>query len=52
MRVPNPRSLQRNGYRFDLTVESDGYRIVGTPMAMGLRALVGDDSGFVRWADD
>jgi serine/threonine-protein kinase len=52
LRLANPRTVQRNGYRFDLTVEEDGYRIVATPLSMGLRGLVGDDSGFVRFADD
>ncbi len=52
LRLANPRTLQKNGYRFDLTVEDDGYRIVATPLAMGLRGLIGDDSGFVRFADD
>jgi eukaryotic-like serine/threonine-protein kinase len=46
-------AIQRYGYRFDLKVESDGYRIVATPLAMGAgRALLADDSGFVRYADE
>ena len=46
-------AIQRYGYRFDLKVESDGYRIVATPLAMGTgRALLADDSGFVRYAEE
>jgi eukaryotic-like serine/threonine-protein kinase len=49
----SPSLIQRYGYRFDLKVESDGYRIVATPLALGTgRALLADDSGFVRYADE
>jgi eukaryotic-like serine/threonine-protein kinase len=41
-------TFQRRGYRFELTVESDGFRIVAEPMAPGPRSFVGDDSGFIR----
>lgn len=46
------RSFQRHGYRYDLSTESDGFQVVATPLAMGLRSLVVDDSGFVRYPDE
>jgi len=51
--VPSGNSLQNAGYKFELTVESDGFKIVATPTNLaGLRPLLGDDSGFVRFADE
>jgi predicted Ser/Thr protein kinase len=45
--------IQRYGYRFDLKLEPEGYRIVATPLALGTgRALLADDSGFVRYAEE
>jgi hypothetical protein len=45
--------LQNAGYKFELSVESDGFRIIATPVSMsGLRPFIGDDSGFVRFADE
>jgi eukaryotic-like serine/threonine-protein kinase len=45
--------VQNAIYRFQLTVESDGFKIVATPTsASGLRPLQGDDSGFVTYADE
>jgi hypothetical protein len=41
-------SFIRRGYRFDLTVEADGFRVAATPTAPGTRPFVGDDSGFIR----
>jgi hypothetical protein len=41
-------AFQRRGYKFELTVERDGFRIVAEPMAPGPRSFVGDDSGFIR----
>jgi len=41
-------TFQRRGYRFELTLESDGFRIVAEPTAPGPRSFVGDDSGFIR----
>jgi hypothetical protein len=43
--------LEHNGYRFQLTVGGDDYKIVATPLGSG-RALIADDSGFVRYADE
>jgi eukaryotic-like serine/threonine-protein kinase len=46
-------TLQNAGYKFELTVESDGFKIVATPQTMaGLRPLQGDDSGYVTLVDD
>jgi hypothetical protein len=42
------RTFQRRGYRFELTIERDGFRIVAEPTAPGPRSFVGDDSGFIR----
>ena len=42
------RSFMRKGYRFELTIESDGYKVMATPVAPGGRSFVGDDSGFIR----
>ena len=43
--------LEHNGYRFQLTVGGEDYKIVATPLGNG-RALVADDNGYVRWADE
>jgi hypothetical protein len=40
--------FRRKGYRFDLSREEDGFRVVAQPLAPGPRAFVGDDSGFIR----
>ena len=42
------RSFMRKGYRFDLTVEEDGFRVTATPSAPGTRPFVGDDTGIIR----
>ena len=39
-------SFSRKGYRFDLTVEEDGFRITAVPAAPGPRSFLGDDSGY------
>jgi hypothetical protein len=41
-------TFQRRGYRFELSMESDGFRVVAEPTAPGPRSFVGDDSGFIR----
>jgi eukaryotic-like serine/threonine-protein kinase len=46
----SPTQIDRAGYRFQLKVETDGYAITATS-ANG-RALIADDSGFVRFADE
>jgi serine/threonine-protein kinase len=50
--VGAPNSFEHAGYRFDLTVEGDAFRVVATPRVMGLRGFVADDSGYVRFADE
>ena len=42
------RAFMRKGYRFELAVESDGYKVIATPVVPGPRPFVGDDSGFIR----
>jgi serine/threonine protein kinase len=42
------RAFLRKSYRFELTVEGDGYHISAIPTAPGLRPFVGDDSGYIR----
>lgn len=57
--MPMPRdvavsanSFVRRGYRFELSLTSDGYRVTATPMAPGVRPFVGDDSGYILSAVD
>jgi hypothetical protein len=53
MNVPQANVLQNAGYKFELSVESDGFKIVATPVTMsGLRPLLVDDNGFVLFADE
>jgi serine/threonine-protein kinase len=42
------RAFMRKGYRFELSVETDGYKVLATPVTPGPRPFVGDDSGFIR----
>jgi hypothetical protein len=44
-----PNAIDRHGYHFQLKVESDGFSITATGAG---RALIADDSGFVRFADE
>jgi len=41
-------SFQRRGYRFDMSVEDDGFRITAVPAGPGPRPFLGDDTGFIR----
>jgi hypothetical protein len=50
--LPHPTLLQRHGYRFELRADKGEFRVVATPLEMGLRPFVADDSGFVRLADE
>jgi len=43
-----PTTFQRAGYRFEMTVEKDGFRVTATPTSPNGRSFVGDDSGFIR----
>jgi hypothetical protein len=43
-----PSQFLRAGYRFELMVESDAFRLTATPTGGGPRPFVGDDSGFIR----
>ncbi len=43
-----PSSFRRKGYKFDLTLEEDGFKIIAVPSAIGPRSFVGDDSGYIR----
>jgi hypothetical protein len=42
------RQFLRRNYRFDLTLQDDGFAVVAQPAGGGLRPFVGDDSGFIR----
>ncbi len=51
LRVDVPFSAEgftRKGYRFELTLEPDGFRAVARPETRSGRAFVGDDTGFIR----
>jgi serine/threonine protein kinase len=50
--VANATSFQRHGYRFELQADQGEFRVVATPLAMGLRPFVADDNGTVRFADE
>ena len=41
-------TFQRRGFRFEVSVESDGFRITATPLSPSGRSFVGDDSGYIR----
>jgi hypothetical protein len=45
-------TFQRRGFRFEVTVESDGFRVTATPVTPVGRAFVGDDSGYIRVGDE
>jgi serine/threonine-protein kinase len=50
--VATPTVIEHAGYRFDLTVEPNEFKVVATPQAGGLRGFVTDESGFIRYADE
>ena len=50
--LPHPNAFQRHGYRFQLQADKGEFRVVATPLTMGLRPFVADDSGSVRFADE
>jgi hypothetical protein len=41
-------SFERRGFRFEVSVESDGFRVTATPLVPSGRSFVGDDSGYIR----
>ncbi len=41
-------AFQRAGYRFNLTVTRDGFRVLAMPTTPGGRPFTGDDSGLIR----
>jgi hypothetical protein len=43
-----PTSFSRKGYRFDLTLEEDGFKVTAVPAAPGPRSFRGDDSGYIQ----
>jgi hypothetical protein len=40
--------FQRAGYRFELTLDGDSFKVVAMPMNPGRRPFIGDDSGYIR----
>jgi hypothetical protein len=50
--LPHPNAFQRHGYRFQLQADKSEFKVVATPLQMGLRPFVADDSGNVRFADE
>ena len=44
----NGDSFQRRGYRFNLEVTGDGFKISAMPVQPGPRPFLGDDSGIIR----
>jgi len=49
---PSPTGFQRHGYRFELKADKDSFQVVATPVALGLRPFVADDSGYVQTAGE
>ncbi|HEV7499333.1 MAG TPA: serine/threonine-protein kinase, partial [Vicinamibacteria bacterium] len=43
-----PTSFSRKGYRFELTIEEDGFKVTAAPAGPGPRSFLGDDSGYIR----
>jgi serine/threonine protein kinase len=41
-------AFQRAGYRFNLSVTGDGFKVMAMPMSAGGRPFTGDDSGYIR----
>jgi serine/threonine protein kinase len=48
----NAEGFRRARYGFRVSAQADGYRIDATPLAPIGRALLVDDSGFVRFSDE
>jgi eukaryotic-like serine/threonine-protein kinase len=43
-----PDNFQRKGYKFQLEVSKDSFKIVALPTGVGPRPFIGDDSGYIR----
>jgi hypothetical protein len=43
-----PDSFQRKGYKFQLEVSKDSFKVVALPTGVGPRPFIGDDSGYIR----
>jgi hypothetical protein len=46
--TPQAKAFSRRNYRFELTIEEDGFKVVAMPIGGGARAFVGDDTGVIR----
>jgi len=44
----NGDSFQRRGYRYNLEMTSDGYKVMAIPVQVGPRPFTGYDSGIIR----
>jgi serine/threonine-protein kinase len=43
-----PEAFQRKGYKFQLEVGKDGFKVVALPMGPGPQPFIADDSGIIR----
>jgi serine/threonine-protein kinase len=50
--LTQPSNFHRHGYRFEVQADKEEFRVVATPLNIGRRPLVADDSGIVRFADE
>ena len=46
--APQANVFQRRGYRFELQLSGDSFRVVAKPQMAGPRPFVGDESGYIR----
>jgi serine/threonine-protein kinase len=46
--IQAPREFVRKGYRFELTVSAEEFRVLATPLSPVGRPFLGDDTGFIR----
>jgi hypothetical protein len=42
------KEFQRRNYRFELTLETDGFKVQAVPLGAMGRPFIGDDTGFIR----
>jgi hypothetical protein len=45
------KTFQRKGYKFELTLEEDGFKVLAIPTHVGGRAFQGDETGFIHEPD-